>query len=456
MNKSNKSTERRDERNFAKVGIISIQTRVDRTITKITSRFAIEEVAYRVEGVTPYGRPHGMDTDVIVAVQTLFVRQGCPWHGWVHTTAYELRELSGLPNNGMSYDRLRDSLKRLWATGFLIGEGFSDLAGRKKWDTDTLRFIERIKYREFDDPELPGLDASATLSVKLGDQLAGSIRAGHTQVLDGRLLLQLEQPPARALYRLLEAHRVQGNGQKRMELTVTLEDWRQACGISSDRPEIVRRTLSPAHAELVAVKYLEKVTLEGRGRQQTLHYWFQVDDAPDPVLVEMLIGAGFGRVAAMEMVKVHAGRVEAAVVYARRRKAEGYQIKNTPGLIADFLKNPDKYAMPPVAVVKSEVAEAVRRSVQQAEDEARGLFEQQQAQLKSLSAERQYQESRAALNLLLGRHLTRDEMKLLENACISGQILAAELKEQVTLAAGRSNLGEFIAQLRGQLMSPEV
>ncbi|GEM49839.1 replication initiator protein A [Deinococcus cellulosilyticus] len=452
MSKSNKSTDRRDERNLAKVGVISIQARVDTTITTIKSEFAIEDVAYRVEGVTPYGRPHGIDTDVIVAAQTLFVRQGCPEHGWVHTTAYELRELSGLPNNGLSYDRLRESLKRLWATGFLIGEGITDPAGKRKWDTDTMRYIDRIKYRENDDQDLPGLDASASLSIKLGDQLSESIRAGFTQVLDGRLLLQLEQPPARALYRLLEAHRVDRGGQRRMELTVSLEDWRQACGISSDRPEIVRRTLTPAHDELIAVKYLESVTLEGRGKKQFLHYRFQTDGAPDPALVEMLIGVGFARGAAMEVVKVHEDRVEAAVGYARQRKADGYQIKNMPGLIVDFLKSPDKYALSPSPAAKAvAIAEAVRLGAQQAEEEARKQFEQEQAQIKTLSPAEQYQEAKAALNLLLKKHLSKDEMKLLEQACLSGRIMAAELKEQVTLATGRLTLGEFIEDLKGQL-----
>lgn len=346
MNKSNKPTERRDERNLARLGIISIQTWVDSSITKVTAEFNIEGRLYRVECHATNGRPHGIDTDVILAIQTLYVRSGCPEHGWIHTTTYELRDLAGLPDNGKSHARLRDSLKRLATCTFFVSEGSYDQVGRKRWDTDTMRYIERVRFRETDDTtDLPGLDETSTISLRLGEQLADSIREGYTQVLDGKLLLQLEQPPARALYRLLEAHRKQPDGSRLLKLTVNLEDWRQACGISSDRPEIIRRGLAPAHEELIAVKYLQQVDVEGRGKKQTFTYHFQTEGAPDPALIELLISEGFSRGAAADVVRVHEPRIEEGVTFARARRAAGYQIKNKPGFIADYLRNPEKYRL---------------------------------------------------------------------------------------------------------------
>lgn len=452
MPKNEKPTERRDDRNFARLGIISMLTRVD-TVTEWLAEFTVGDRHHRIRCVSPQGRPHGIDTDVVLALQTLFVRQGCPEHNWVHTTAYELRELSGLAQNGLNYQRIRESLTRLATCTFFVSEGLQDLGKRRKWDTELMRYIEGMRFRETDDDlNLPGLDESSTLSIRLGMHLAESIRAGHTQVLDGQLLLQLEQPTARALCRLLESHRLQGDGSRLMHLQVSLEDWRQACGITSDRPDMVRRTLAPAHDELIAAKYLHSVDIEGRGKKQTLTYHFQSADAPDPALVATLRDHGFTANAALEVTRLYGDRVEEAVHWAKHRKSSGYQIKNLPGLIVDYLKDPEKYG----PVVEAEpasppAADRVKVAVQQEEDLARRQFEQEQAQLKALSPEQQYQESKAALNLLLKKHLSKEELKLLEQACLAGRIMAAELKEAVTLATGRLTLGEFIEDLRSRL-----
>lgn len=448
--------DRRDERNVARLGIISIQSRVDPTITEWDAEYEIESRPFRVKCLAPRGRPHGVDTDVILAIQTLYVREGCPGHGWVHTTAYELREMSGMPQNGINYHRLKDSLMRLATTSFFVSEGWYDHSGKKKWDTDTMRYIDRIKYREHDaQSDLPGLDEAASLSIKLGDQLAESIRAGYTQVLSTELLLQLEQPPARALCRLLESHRMQTDGSRLMELTIKMEDWRQACGIASDRPEIVRRVLAPAHNELIAAKYLKEVVIEGRGLKQTFNYHFQTSDAPDPALVEILVGVGFKQGAAIEVARIHGDRVEKAVAFAQQRKASGYQIKNLPGFIVDFLKSEDKYGpvleAGPVGVVRA--AERMRQAAQEAEQEAEMETELQSARIKSLSPQEQYQEAKAALNLILKKHLNKEELKRLEKACLSGKILAGELKEQVTLAAGRLTLSGLLQDLKDKLQA---
>lgn len=455
-NSNNKlPTERRDERHLARLGIVSIQTRVDLSDTRYTSEFMVENRQHRVMVVAPEGRPHGVDTDVILALQTLYVRQGCPTHGWIHTTAYELREMANLVQKGENYLRIKQSLRRLAMTSFWVSAGWQDRPARKGWDTELMRYIEGVRYREVEElDELPGLDEVSTLSIRLGEQLASSIRAGHTQVLDNNLLLQLEQPTARALCRLLEAHRLQADGSKAMQLTVQLEDWRQACGIVSDRPEIVRRVLLPAHEELVAVKYLREVVIEGRGKKQALTYHFQAADAADPSLMQMLIEVGFSTQAAEDITKVHGDRVEHAVRFALQRKEAGYKIKNMPGFVVDVLKQQEKYT--PVAfelgaLQAVQEQKRLRPSVEESERLAREAFERETSEVKGLSAVKQYEKAKAALRLILKKHLTADELKLLEEACLSGRIMAAELQEEVTLAAGRLTLGEYLQDLRAKL-----
>lgn len=445
--------ERRDERNVARLGIISIQSRVDGDLRTWKAEFEIDGRPYRVECAAPYGRPHGIDTDIILAVQTLFVRAGCPTHDWLHTTAYELRNVAGLPDNGRTYARLRDSLKRLWSTGFLVGEGWHDpVRGRQVWSSDTLRYIERIRYHEMDSEleQLPGLDPSATLSIKLGEQLAQSIRERHVQVLDGRLLVQLEQPPARALYRLLEAHRVQSGG-RRMSLQVTLADWRLACGIQTERPELVRRSLAPAHDELRAIGYLAGVTIEGRGMAQILRYDFAEDNAPDPALVELLIGVGVSRPVAASLVGEHGDRVETAVAFVRHRQ-QGGRVKNPGGLVVDYLRHDGKYVLPEHLglLVPSRSAERAVAALAQAEALATEEIQRERERIAALEPAAQYDVLKASLKMLL-KPFGKELLAVFEARCRAGTLNALEEREAAAAAMAELRIQEHLDGLQKRL-----
>ncbi|MCD0165152.1 replication initiator protein A [Deinococcus sp. 14RED07] len=448
--------ERRDERNIARLGIISVQSRIDDTLRNWTAEFSIEGRPYRVECAAPYGRPHGIDTDLILAIQTLFIRTGCPEHNWLHTTAYELRGVAGLPDNGRTYQRLKDSLKRLWGTGFMVAEGWFDpQRGRRVWSSDSLRYIERVRYHELDrEPEeLPGLDPSSTLSIRLGEQLADSIRARHVQVLDGQLLYQLEQPPARALYRLLEAHRTDAGGQRRLLLEVGLQDWRLACGIQSERPEIVRRALQPAHDELRATGYLRDVQIQGRGKAQVLSYHFTEDDAPDQTLVELLIGVGVSRATAVLLATEHGEAVETAVAFVRHRQAAG-QVKNPGGLVVDYLRQPAKYVLPE-RLHSAPVDEAARKvralqAIQVAEQQTEQAARQERQRLAALPPAEQFSALQGSLKVLL-RPLGKEAWAGLERLCLSGQLSALDVREEAARAMGRLELQSYLDDLQAQI-----
>lgn len=445
--------ERRDERNIARLGIISIQSRVDDSLTKWNAEFSIDGRPYRVECVAPYGRPHGIDTDIILAIQTLFFREGCPSHNWLHTTAYEIRSVAGLPDNGSTYKRLKESLKRLWGTGFVVGEGWFDAQrNRQVWSTDTLRYIERIRYHELDaEPEqLPGLDPSATLSIHLGEQLANSIRARHLQVLDGELLVQLEQPPARALYRLLEAHRIGPKDKRQMTLKVHLEDWRLACGIQSDRPELVRRALAPAHDELKAINYLAEVHYIGRGRKQLLEYTFAELNAPDPALVELLIGVGLSRVSASGLATEYGDRIETAVAFVRQRQSSS-KVKNPAGLVVDVLKNEGKYVLPiEIAAPESDPVVRIRERQRQEEELAEAAAEAHKRTLEAMSVEEQYQALAPNLRFVF-KPLGKELLERLEQLCRSGKLSAVKLSEQAAKARTEIRMQAFLDEVRDLL-----
>lgn len=451
-----------DERNIARLGIVSIQTRLS-SETRWTSEFQIADRRFRVEGRSADGRPRGGDTNVILGIETLFAQKGMPEDNWLHTSAYELREASFLVNNGKNYHRLRESLLRLWSTGFIVSEGWVADTGRTTWANQTLRLIDRITYWDQSEGADPDADRArqlvpdATLSIKLGDQLAASIRAGYTQALDGRLLHQIEQPPARALYRLLEAHRYRETGVRADSVTAGLDDWRAACGISEGKPSRVIRTLEEAHQELIAQGYLESVeTGGGRGTAQ-ITYRFRTEDTPDPALVQALREAGVSAPRANVLAKQYPDRVEEAIAFLRlRRSTSPTPIRNPGGLIADFLEHPEKYTLPEEAVPAPHVDPDETRARQERQQEAQERaaqqqFEEEQQVLLALPPGGQWEAAEATLRTLLRRRLREGEWSALETACKTGTLSATSLVREASTHAARGALPEFVKGLRERL-----
>lgn len=459
MPKKSKPSSLHDELNFARFGVISMHSRVDRTITSWKSEFTINGRTFRIEAITPEGRPHGIDTDTLVAVETLFVASGCPEDNWVHTTAYEVRELMGLGNNGDSYHRLRQSLRRLYLTSVIVGRKTSVAlsTGRTTWDNIGVRFLEGIRYRDAeDDNALSVLDGEATLSIRLGEQLAASIRSGISQVLDGQLLHQLEQPPARALYRTLQAHRRQDDGSLLDQLDVPLSDWRLATGLTTERTDLVRRALESAHDELLANKYLAAASIEGRGQKAVASYTFAERGAADPALVMLLRQAGVTVARATALAAQYPERVEEALRFLESRKASaGGSVRNPGGLVADFIQNPDKYQLPeeflgPQWELSEKRAAINSRRREVIEAEQNKMLTEIEA-MESMSPEAQWEAQKGTIQLYLRKRLDKEQWDRLEERCRKGEILATTLARTLAAAVSSASLDEQVDQLRHSL-----
>ncbi|QFP78533.1 replication initiator protein A [Deinococcus sp. AJ005] len=458
MVKKPKTPNLHDELNFARFGVISMHSRVDQGVTTWNTEFTVNARTFRIEAITPQGRPHGIDTDTLVSLETLFVAHGCPEDNWVHTTAYEVRELMGLANNGENYHRLRQSIRRLYFTSVIVGRK-SSLTGTQKvrWDNVGVRFFEGLRYRDSeDDGELSALESEATLSIRLGEQLADSIRAGISQVLDGQLLHRLEQPPARALYRTLQAHRRQDDGQMLKELQVPLTEWRQATGLTTDRSDLVRRALASAHEELLANHYLERAVIEGRGKAAVAQYTFADTHAADPALVRLLRQAGVTVARATALAGQHPERVEEALRFLelRQRAAQG-GVRNPGGLVADFLEHPAKYDLPADFVTperqRQERASQVKEQKLSADREAQTRSEAQLDQLGEAPPAEQWTAQRATLQMLLKKHLNAAQWSQLEHLAQRGEIGAVALTRELLEATARSAVKEQIDQLKRKL-----
>lgn len=458
-NQPRKHLDRKDELNIARFAIISIQSRVNSDQVKWELVYKIEDRDFNIIAYTPEGRPHGIDSDVFSAVQTIFYQQGCPDHNWVHTSMYEVRELAGLHDNGTSYERIRESLKRLFTTSFVVEEGWHDYNDNsRRWNSDTLRFFDRVKHQDPTsevDEEIPGLKEGTTLSIKISDQVARSIRAKFTLTLDGKTLEQLEQPPSRSLLRLLEAHRTQPDGTRLSRLTISMQQWQVATGIMSDRGDMARRVLGSAHEELLASNYIRDVVYHGRGKDQVIEYVFQPDDAPDHALVKLLEVHGLAPAIAAKMAREHPDRIEEALAFVKERKASRAQVKNQAGLIVDYLKNPDKYSKPEKEVPKAEVGRGEQKqlaaSIKKQEELAATELKAEHHRLLALPPEQQYRECESFFNLILGKLLSKHEQERLKEACQAGALLAVEVKEGLVQATARNKRAEFVAELKQSL-----
>ncbi len=342
------------ELNYPRLGIFSMQRALPEELTRWKSVFQVGDRTVEVEAVAALGRPHGLDNDVILAIGSLFIEAGCPEDNVLKTTSYKLRQACGWKNKGESYVNLRSSLFRIYHTGAQIREGYYDPKRKKRFlEGDTYRLIERMRFRDVETSQDVQLDGEGTLHIHLGDQFAESVRSGYAAVLDEVIYRALQQPNARALYTMLEAHRrsPERPDEHVVQLNVALMEWRIAVGIESDRVDSIRRTLTSAHEELIEAGYLRRAEFTGRGKAQRIVYEFgQAARDPDPDLVERLHIRGVARGVAKKY----------ALDYPREfllQQVErfdtlirgGYAVRNKGGLMVDLLRQPANYTEEPLA-----------------------------------------------------------------------------------------------------------
>ena len=455
------ATQIRDTRSLARFGITSMQVRLTEDEgRRWDSQFTISGRTYQMQGFADLGRPRGADTDVILGIEALFALQGFPEDNTVVTSGYQLAQVAHLPDNGRTYERLKDSLLRYWRTGFIVREGF-EVPGQTDvaYFNETLGFFEKISFweqgRRGSDLAQGSLSRDRTLRVVLTPEFADSLRSGFIHHLDRELLRNIEQPPARALYRLLSAHRQNDDGQLQESLTVSLQDWREACGIQDVRASKVLRTLSAAHEELVALGYLTDVEIVGRGQKTQLTYRFRSESDPDPALVHQLLEANLGLslVVAQQLAREHAPHVEAGIRFVKARQASGGRgVTNPAGLLRSALKEPSRYLLDQEAPqVQLRVTRPRQEALKRQEQEAQVALNSRVEELQTATPEQQWQECRSSLRLVFQKHLTTDEWKTLERLCKAGDLSAAALLTDATRAAASLEMQSFVTALKAKL-----
>ncbi|WP_216326037.1 replication initiator protein A [Deinococcus aestuarii] len=418
-----------DELNLARLSLVSLQRDVDATQTRWESRIVQGERAYHVECIAPEGIPHGLDSDVVLSIQTLFAEAGLPEDNCVTTTPYGLLKAARLDTNGRNYGKLRESLRRLYLTSYLIHDGWFDARGRRwRFTGKTFRMLEELVFRSSED--LGGdvtLDADGPLRIRLNAQIADNMRAGYTRLPDMKIMQKLEQPTARAMYRVLDGHRYRPEQpeQRVQSLEFSLMEWAEHCRITSDRPDKIRRNLDRMHDELLGAGFLAEVRYDGRGKRQTITYVFgsAARDA-DPYLVQLLLGVKVSRVMAEKLAREFPERVEEGLALARHIAQTSAPSRNFPGLVVDVIRRLEHYTQPETFVSPKAVTARPARVEPRVPDVEQEILTREQDEerlYRSLPPEFQVEETLRRLNVYFRkRDLTPALCEEVRQAIIGG------------------------------------
>lgn len=429
-----------DERFIAQLGLISIQARLEESSEQTrrwTSSFVVGDSHYHIEGfAADFGRPRGIDADTLLALEALFIKSGCPEDNTVRTTPYELLGMVSVNPSGKSYKRLKESLMRLWRVGFVVRKATTTPGPWKRHMSlnTTLQLLQGLTFmtdggleEEYEKHDM----TDGNLIVRLSEPLAESIRQGFICDLDRALWRKLNQPVARALYRILQAHRPQQG-----PLSVNIMHFATLCGIFADTPTKIRRVLAPAHEELTTQGYLQGVQFLGSGSTQVIEYEFKpVVEAPaNPELVALLVEMKVNYKRAEALAAKYPERVKTAVDYIKMQAANGKQHKSRAGAVVDIITNYENYTFAELVQSDDSRSSEERKLAQLRAEEAAAdaEFQAKQQMLLLAPPEEQWASARPVLRLLVGNLLSADDWEKLERDCRSGQLHATKVSSDLS------------------------
>jgi plasmid replication initiation protein len=337
----------REDLNVTQLGLISIQRKIASEYTSWKVAFERAGIESEVEcnGAQKYGVPHGIDNDSYLALQELYIEQGCPENGQVAFTMYRLLQMCGLEDSGANRRMMRESLERLSATQYWISGAWRSHED-DDWVTVGFRLIEKLAFTR----SRRDSTGARAIAVTLPAELTRNIRNGYFKLVSTTLMRQLGQP-ARAAYRVLDSlrHDPVQHHSKTSTLQLSLMDLAQRCGIAAERPDKIRRTLEPIHTNLLESGYLQDVQITGRGKSQTVSYVFgQLALEPDSDLVALLVNLKVPLVAAKKAALDYPENVRDAVAQSRAILGRGYKPANEVGFVLDVVRSygTGKYAWP--------------------------------------------------------------------------------------------------------------
>lgn len=209
------------------------------------------------------GLPGPFDTDVYVALAKLYAEQGMPDDGRIFFTLYRLAKILQHPINGFTINEARQSIRCLAEVKFRSDEIFYLKTEQLYAEGGFPLFINwKIRGRR------SASHHEASAFVQLHPYIANNLRGFHVTDLDLDFYLQLGNPVAKKLFRLLDRIRAEHT-----TFSVGLLKLGEMMPLFQKYPSQIRRVLGPAHDLLLSKGIIQDVQeADGEDRQPILMY----------------------------------------------------------------------------------------------------------------------------------------------------------------------------------------
>ncbi|BBL83445.1 replication initiator protein A [Thermus thermophilus] len=436
-----------DEANVARLGLISIQERIPEGYASWEEEFEVlgkpvKLACYANPNVG--GVPHGLDNEVSLALIALYLNAGSPPDGTFTTTAYQILKLMGFDTSGYYYRALKESLLRLTTATYVLSEAWR---ADGRWQSVSFRYIDKL---EFTSGKEGSLDRSSVIRITLAKEIVRSLQNRYTKPIDIEFMASLKRPLSRALYRLLDAQRLSPEREEPLaRLEVGLMEWAAACKIVHKRPDKVRRTLEPAHRELIERRYLRSVEYVGRGKNQTIVYVFgeEAGGIPDAEAVNLLMAEGLSFTSAYSLARRYSlGHIKERLERYRAILEAGYRPKNRLGLLVDVIRDETgKYERP------TRTRRPAKRQAAQEEAEARRLEEEAAREWAEMPREAQIRRALQVAQLVLRSRISVGELEDLNRLMESGALEPRQVVEELKEALAQDRLEGWLERFRKML-----
>src|SRR5918911_3751924 len=210
---------------------------------------------WEVEPPAKLGMPGPFDQDVYLAVlQLLEMRGGMPRNGEVDFSLYELRDILGWSTSGNTYEKIRQSLRRISSTTVTSENAFYSKA-EERFLSDTFQIwsVHFSRTRR-------GKSTRERHTLRFHPVFIRNYVAQYLKGLDSGFYWSLPSPLSKRLYRLIDHQR--GGG---LEWKTDISSLRQQVPLPNySYPSQIKRVLQTAHEELRERGFLSSVSYEGR------------------------------------------------------------------------------------------------------------------------------------------------------------------------------------------------
>lgn len=262
----------RDELNFAEFPIASVADRIPASQKTLTftdtifdqSRNARVSRKLTISGSDHYGLPTALDDEVILALIQLTSSQGFSTKK-VHFTLYQLIQLLGWRDDGRSYKRLIESLKR-WVGVTLEYDRAWWAKEERSWESENFHILEEVTIvdrsrRERRKAAFPE-DPNAVKSYFVwNEKVYNSFLAGNLKQLNFEFFKSLDGSIAKRMFRFLDKRFYL---RRRWDFDLRVFSCEHIGLSRSNSNSELKRLLSTAIRELEVRGFLEPLDPEAR------------------------------------------------------------------------------------------------------------------------------------------------------------------------------------------------